>query len=160
MKTAAARTKAYDEPGRPKIVEAGDLAGLLDSIYHAIAYRAYELYEARGRQDGHDIEDWFHAESELLRPVKVDVRDLGDYLAVHAEVVGFAAKELTLGVEARRVIIWGQKTQAAQGQTPRSIQEQILRSVDLPVEIDPKKTAATLKGGALDITLPKITSSL
>jgi hypothetical protein len=27
--------------------------------------RAYALYEERGREDGHDIDDWLRAESEL-----------------------------------------------------------------------------------------------
>ena len=31
----------------------------------AIAQRAYELFEARGCEHGHDWEDWFRAESEL-----------------------------------------------------------------------------------------------
>ena len=31
----------------------------------AIAERAFELYCARGRQDGHDVEDWLNAEREL-----------------------------------------------------------------------------------------------
>ena len=26
---------------------------------------AYEFYEARGRQDGHDIDDWLSAEQQL-----------------------------------------------------------------------------------------------
>jgi hypothetical protein len=30
-----------------------------------IRNRAYELYEGRGRQDGHHIEDWLEAEAEL-----------------------------------------------------------------------------------------------
>ena len=30
-----------------------------------IAKRAFELYEARGRQNGHDVEDWLRAEQEL-----------------------------------------------------------------------------------------------
>jgi hypothetical protein len=30
-----------------------------------IARRAYELYELRGRQDGHDQDDWYEAEREL-----------------------------------------------------------------------------------------------
>jgi hypothetical protein len=30
-----------------------------------VARRAYQLYEARGRQDGRDIEDWLRAEQEL-----------------------------------------------------------------------------------------------
>ena len=28
--------------------------------------RAYELYVDRGMEDGHDLEDWFRAEEELL----------------------------------------------------------------------------------------------
>ena len=27
--------------------------------------RAYELYELRGRVDGHDVEDWLQAEDEV-----------------------------------------------------------------------------------------------
>ncbi len=30
-----------------------------------IARRAFDLYLARGRQDGHDVEDWLQAEREL-----------------------------------------------------------------------------------------------
>jgi hypothetical protein len=30
-----------------------------------IARRAYDLYLARGREDGHDLEDWLQAEREL-----------------------------------------------------------------------------------------------
>jgi len=29
--------------------------------------RAFELYEARGREDGHDIEDWLRAEAEITK---------------------------------------------------------------------------------------------
>ena len=32
-----------------------------------IAQLAYSLYESRGRQDGHEIEDWLLAEHELVR---------------------------------------------------------------------------------------------
>ena len=33
---------------------------------HAVAQRAYALYLARGREGGHDVEDWLQAERELL----------------------------------------------------------------------------------------------
>ena len=32
-----------------------------------IRLRAYELYEARGREDGHDEEDWLHAKEEITQ---------------------------------------------------------------------------------------------
>ena len=31
-----------------------------------IAQRAYALYEARGREEGHDLDDWLQAERELF----------------------------------------------------------------------------------------------
>lgn len=30
-----------------------------------IRRRAFELYEARGREEGHDLEDWLEAEAEV-----------------------------------------------------------------------------------------------
>jgi Protein of unknown function (DUF2934) len=30
-----------------------------------IRQRAYELYEARGREEGHDVDDWLQAEAEV-----------------------------------------------------------------------------------------------
>ena len=31
----------------------------------AIRRRAYKLYEERGRTDGHDLDDWLRAETEI-----------------------------------------------------------------------------------------------
>ena len=45
------------------------LFGRLDASFHGIEerirLRAYELYEQRGRRDGHAVEDWLRAEAEL-----------------------------------------------------------------------------------------------
>jgi hypothetical protein len=35
--------------------------------HEEIAQLAFNLYESRGRQDGHDVEDWLRAEEELGR---------------------------------------------------------------------------------------------
>jgi hypothetical protein len=35
-------------------------------VEEQIRQRAYELYDARGREDGHDMDDWFRAEQEVL----------------------------------------------------------------------------------------------
>ena len=36
-----------------------------ENLEEQIRRRAYELYEARGREDGHDLEDWRQAEAEI-----------------------------------------------------------------------------------------------
>ena len=36
-----------------------------EKVSEQIGRRAYELYETRGREDGHDLEDWLRAEEEI-----------------------------------------------------------------------------------------------
>ncbi|MFY9270737.1 MAG: DUF2934 domain-containing protein [Candidatus Manganitrophaceae bacterium] len=40
------------------------------AIYEIIAKKAYELYEKRGGQPGHDLEDWLEAEQSILSEEK------------------------------------------------------------------------------------------
>ena len=39
--------------------------GASESVQQQIRHRAYQLYEQRGREDGHDVEDWLQSESEV-----------------------------------------------------------------------------------------------
>ena len=46
------------------------MAAKIEQHHHAIpedavAVRAYELFWARGCEDGHDLDDWFQAEAQL-----------------------------------------------------------------------------------------------
>jgi DUF2934 family protein len=34
-------------------------------LEHLIRVRAYELYEARGRKNGHELDDWLRAKEEI-----------------------------------------------------------------------------------------------
>ena len=36
-------------------------------LEYQIRLRAYQLYEARGRKDGHELEVWLRAEEEITR---------------------------------------------------------------------------------------------
>ena len=38
-----------------------------DDLEERIRLRAHEFYEARGRKDGHELEDWLRAEEEITR---------------------------------------------------------------------------------------------
>jgi len=39
----------------------------LVDVEEEVRRRAYELYERRGKEDGHDLEDWLQAESEFAQ---------------------------------------------------------------------------------------------
>ena len=43
---------------------------LTEELNERIRRRAYELYEARGREDGYEFEDWLQAESEVMEEIR------------------------------------------------------------------------------------------
>ncbi len=52
-------------PKEKQIAEASDV-GSRESSEDTIRMRAYQLFEERGCEHGHDLEDWLAAESELM----------------------------------------------------------------------------------------------
>jgi hypothetical protein len=56
------------EPRLPRsVLYSADESETNSAIQDLIRHRAYELYEARGRQPGRDLEDWLQAEREIGR---------------------------------------------------------------------------------------------
>lgn len=49
----------------PKLAAKSDKPTVLIPIEQQIQQRAYELYEQRGRTEGHDLDDWLQAEYEI-----------------------------------------------------------------------------------------------
>ncbi len=140
---------------------AGDpLFERVHEIKGLIARRAYELSEARGFTDGHELEDWLRAQSEILRGSPVDIRETETELTISVEVPGFRERDLEVRVEPRRLFISGKRQEAPerkQGKTVYSerLANQILFVLDLPAPIDPDKVNATLSDGVLEVKLLK-----
>ena len=138
-----------------------DVFDQIEETYNAIARRAFEIFDNNGRWLGHELEDWFRAESEILRPVHLEITETDNSLAVRAEVPGFTIKELTIDVEPRRLTITGKheaQEESKKGKTIYSERcaKQIMRVVNLPAEVDSSKVTATLKDGVLNLEMPKI----
>ncbi len=89
-----------------------DLQQKVQQVQFAISRRAHELFEARGREPGHDLEDWLRAESELLCPVSIAMSESKGLVSVRAEVPGFRKNEIELSVEPRCITILGKRKQA------------------------------------------------
>jgi len=45
-----------------------------NELQEQISRRAYELFEARGREHGHDREDWLQAEAEIIGSQGIELR--------------------------------------------------------------------------------------
>jgi len=152
--------KQSKTPAPLTLVPPSDLFHRVEQLYDSIASRAFEIFEGNGRFFGRDLADWFQAESELLHPVHIDVAESGGDLIVRAEVPGFTDKELDISLEGRRLTITGKRETSEERKEKKSIytercSNQILRMIDLPVDVDKEKAAATLKDGVLELKVPK-----
>ena len=63
----SARRRTDNVLSMPSVVESPTALAIASSVSESdIARRAFELYCDRGREDGHDVDDWLNAERELL----------------------------------------------------------------------------------------------
>jgi len=165
MEKQSAITQREKEAVPVKSLPGSDLLERVRELSNAIAHRAFELFDGRGRADGHDLGDWFRAESEFLHPVHVDLAESADAFTVHAEVPGFSAKELEVGVEPHRLTISGKRESSEEHTGEKAIYKeqcsnQICRAIDLPAEVDTSKVTATLKNGVLELSMPKAAKAM
>ena len=130
-------------------------------VHQDIARRAFEIFESEGSLFGRDWDHWFRAEAELLHPVHLSITDCDDTLTVRAEVPGFKPNELKVSVEPRRLAISGKKETGKVDKKKEKIiyqdrcASELLRTFDLPVEVDPARATAKLKNGVLELDMPK-----
>jgi HSP20 family molecular chaperone IbpA len=162
MKSTKASASASEAPAtllQPRDPEL--LRWEMQPVQLAIARRAFELFEKRNREHGHDWEDWFQAESELLLPVSVATLEKGDSLSLRANVFGFRQNELSVSIESKRVVILGKRevvtteTEGGKNEYIDWYPDQILRVIDLLTEVDPDGAVVELQTGLLKFELPK-----
>ena len=160
MASRTTATQAAMETTASKALTTEDAFEQFERIYNSIARRAFEIFSSNGHSAGHDVEDWFKAESELLHPVHMTVAESDGMVNVTAEVPGFEAKDLEIKLEPTRLTISGKReTKEEQKKGKITYHEhcanEILRIVALPAEVDASKTQAKLKNGLLEMQLLK-----
>lgn len=125
-----------------------------------IAQRAYELFAESGFTNGHDLEDWLRAEAQFLTVAPVEIVESAETLTVKTALPGWNARDIEIHVEPQRLFISAQTQENSTEKKGDSISseqrlERMFRSLDLPVQIDPKKVKATFSSGELKVELPK-----
>ncbi|MGB6624631.1 MAG: Hsp20 family protein, partial [Candidatus Acidiferrales bacterium] len=149
------------DPTALKLVEPKTSLERIHRIHDDIARRAFEIFENAGGFLGHDLDHWLKAEAELLHPVHVNITESDDGLTVRAEAPGFDLGELEVSLEPRRLTITGKKETTKEDKKKGKIvykeqcSSELLRVIDLPMEVDAAKATATLKNGVLELNMPK-----
>ncbi len=130
----------------------------------AIRARAREIYESRGCAPGHELDDRLRAESEYLRPVRVDVSESDCKITILAQVLGFGADELQVGVGSDHVIIAGKKRSSPEFTGTKDIYvdwspDEIFKTVWLRCAIDPATAIARVHAGLLEVHIEKLVTA-
>ena len=153
---------AMERAKEPALVKhsSEEISTQFSHIYDVIARRAFDIFESRGRSPGHELEDWFRAESELLRPVPVNVAESDGEYIVRAEVPGFGGKDIEVIVEPLYLAISGKRETKEDEQNEEIVgcesrADRIFRVLDLPPSVDTSKVSITLRDGILIVNLPK-----
>lgn len=129
-------------------------------VNRSVARRAFELFQSRKKEHGGDLNDWFHAESELIHTSHVDVEDCDELVVVRAEVPGFRSDELQFCVEPFRITIVGVREISDHPIIRKMLYsdrcaDQVFRIIDCPIELDSRDTTSSLKEGILELEIPK-----
>ncbi|HVO64215.1 MAG TPA: DUF2934 domain-containing protein [Terriglobales bacterium] len=152
---ATGAAKAPKPAVRLHSTRASEIDCEIQRIENQIARRAYQLFQARACEHGLDWEDWFRAESELLRPTSVAISESKARISVRVNVVGFEAAEVKVSVEPTRVTVLGAKQKAARCDHP----DQTFRVIELPARVNPEAAAIVFESGVVKLELFKANGS-
>ena len=158
---AVEQPKKSAPPAPLKLLKASDILDHIEKLHDEITRRAFSIFEDNGHIPGHDLDHWLQAESELVHPVHIEVREKNGEVIVRAETPGFTAADLEVSVDGRQLTISGkreskeEKTDGSKTVYSECRSDELLRVIDLPEDVNAEKASASLKDGLLEIALPK-----
>ena len=122
--------------------------------------RAFELFERRGCELGHEVEDWLKAEREVFAWPAAEVIEKDSEYELQMALAGFDAKDVQVTASPSEIIVHAQneskkKTQESNVVWTEFGANDIYRQFGIPQSIDVDKTRATLDKGILRITAAK-----
>jgi HSP20 family protein len=144
----------------PMFIEAEKMLERLAEATNETATKAFDFFRDRGGEWGKELDDWFRAESELLRPVPVEILEFDNKLFVKAAVPGFKPNEIEVSLKDDKLYLSGTaqiNQEKKEGNVVHSEwkSDRFLRQLPLPAPVDVSNVKAILKDGILELTLPK-----
>jgi HSP20 family molecular chaperone IbpA len=136
------------------------LRQLMKTVHDEIRHRAFRLFQQRGCEEGHELEDWLEAEREVLCSPACEMAETADEVRIHAALPACPVKNLQVDVLPNSITIEG-KAVRSQHRNGEKIhfsefgERRLLRQFDLPAQIDPCEVQATLDNGVLRIVARK-----
>jgi HSP20 family protein len=134
----------------------GEIAKRLEGVQR----RAFDLFEKRGGELGHELEDWFKAEHELLGWPAAELTEKDGAYELEITLPGFEVKDIEVTATPNEVIVHAatekeKKTQKDNVLWTEFGSNDVYRSFDVPNAINVDQVTAKLDNGILRVNAPK-----
>ena len=137
------------------------LSEAFDRLEQQIRERAYHIFLDRGGERGDSMADWLQAQSEVVKPVELEIKEQKNNVIAECDLKGFSPEDIEVEVDNGVLKVLGSHRESATssergGTVTRSESVYFFQSAQLPAEIDLDACHAKLfKNGKLKVTLPK-----
>ena len=144
----------------PVFIEAEKMFDRMAQISRETALKAFEFFERRGMSFGAHLDDWLMAESELLRPVPVEITETKDTVKIRAATPGFKPEEIEVSIKDKILFLSGESKLEEKHEDENTFytewrSNRFCRQLELPSEVESEGVEAQLKDGILSLNLKK-----
>ena len=125
-----------------------------------VRQRAFDLFEKRGSELGHDLEDWLKAEHELLGWPAAELAEKDGSYQMHVSLPGFETKDVEVTATPTEVIVHAATKEEKSAQKGNVLwtefgSNDVYRRFEVPNPVNVDKVTATLENGILRINAPE-----
>jgi len=140
-------------------------AAIFDEIakrFEEVERRAFDLFEERGCEVGHELEDWLNAEHELLGWPTGELAEKDGTYEMRISLPGFEAKEVEVTAAPNEIVVHATTKEEKKEEKANVLwtefgSNEVYRRFDVPNSINVDKVTANFENGLLRITAPEIT---
>lgn len=146
-------TKVREEEKRLPLFEE------IERRFEAVKRRAFELFEGRGREHGHHMEDWLQAEQEIMGWPAAELVETDGAYELEITLPGFESKEIEVTAMPDDLIVHAASESRKEKKEEGIVWTEygandVYRSFHIPRTIDVDHVVATLDKGILHVKAP------
>ncbi len=150
--------KKVNDAGKKSLPIFEEIARRLEGVER----RAFDLFEKRGHELGHDLEDWFKAESEAFGWPAAELTEKEGVYEIQIALPGMEGKDVQVTATPTEVIVHAaaqeeKKTQKGKVLWTEFGSRDFYRRFEVPNPINVDKVTAKLENGVLRISAPETT---
>jgi len=131
----------------------------IEKQFDQVRCHAFELFEKRGRELGHALEDWVQAEHDVMGWPAAELSETDSMYELAMTLPGYEPKDVEVVATPSEIVVHA-KVEAETKEKKRLWTEfrsnDVCRRFEFPEAIDVEKTMARLDKGMLHITVAKM----